>query len=183
MKNSDIFVGLMIFCDKKYLIFKEIFLLIALFFVGCAKHELTWQEKQDLVKSSRDFHTDLLNKYYKELKSLNSDKKNDEIKKDKIIEIAGSKRYKESFWDKVYPELAPKNIPLHKYIEGLNIELDFLNSKYRALIRIRDFESSVPIATHVQNLINDLLEIRAFITTCKEYREEGRYINIMSRRV
>ena len=172
----------MIFYYKKILKFKEIYLLAVLFFAGCAKHELTLQEKQDLVKSSRCLHTDLLNKYYKELKSLNSGKKNNEIK-DKIIEVAGNKRYKEDFWDKVYPELAPKNIPLHKYIEGLNIDLDFLNSKYRALARISDCESSVPIATRVQSLNNDLLEIRAFITTCKEYREEGRYINIMSRRV
>jgi len=172
----------MIFHNKKYLNFKEIFLFLALFFAGCAKHELTWQEKQNLVTTSRDLHTDLLNKYYKELKSLNSGKKNNEIK-EKIIEVAGSRRYKESFWDKVYPELAPNHIPLHKYIEGLDSDLDFLNSKYKALIRIKDFESSENITTKIQNLNNDLLEIRAFIITCKEYREEGRYINIMSRRV
>lgn len=167
---------------KKYLEFKEIFLFLVLFFAGCAKHELTLQEKYDLVKSSRDLHTDFLNKYYKELKNLNSGKKNNEIK-DKIIEIAGSKRYKETFWDNVYPELAPKNIPLHKYIDGLDSDLDFLNSKYKALIRIKDFESSGNIATKIQNLKNDLLDIREFVTTCKEYREEGRYINIMSRRL
>jgi len=143
---------------------------------------LTLQEKQDLVISSSCLHTDLLNKYYKELKILNSGKKNNEIK-DKIIEVAGNKRYKENFWNKVYPELAPKNIPLHKYIEGLNIDLDFLNSRYKSLVRIKDFEVSESITTKIQNLKNDLFEIRAFITTCKEYREEGRYINIMSRRV
>lgn len=172
----------MIFYSKKYLKFKEIFLLAALFFAGCAKRELTWQEKQNLVKSSRDLHTDLLNKYYKELKSLNSYKKNNEVK-DKIIELAGSKHYKESFWDKVYPELAPKNIPLHKYIGVLDSDLDYLNSKYKVLLRIKDFEVSENIATNIQKLDNDLLEIRAFIISCKEYREEGRYINIMSRKV
>jgi hypothetical protein len=175
----------MIFYNKKYfkkIYFKEIFLLGALLFVGCAKHELTMQEKQNLIKSSRNLHTELLNKYYKELKSLNSDKKDNEIK-DKIIEIAGSKRYKESFWDKVYPELAPKNIPLHKYIGGLDSDLDYLNSRHKVLVRINDFGIFEHISTNIQKLKNDLLEIRTFITTCKEYREEGRYINIMSRRV
>lgn len=172
----------MIFDNNKYLNFKVILLLPVLFFANCAKRELTWQEKQNLVKSSSDLHTALLSKYHKELKILNSDKQEKEIK-DKIIEVAGSKRYKESIWDKVYPELAPNNIPLHKYVDGLDSDLNYLSSKYKALVLINDFEPSAQISTHIQNLKNDLLEFRIFITTCKEYREEGRYINIMSHRI
>ncbi len=157
---------------------------ILIILCGCGKQPVSTRQERLLQKAENSYH-DLSEKYREEINILVDQNKPKKIKS-KLGKCIGDKDFKRTFFDKVSSffgkdDFSAQKVPFHRYINNLNDDMAILKRFYRSLSKKRSMTTNVEILLPIQALRDNLLKIKGYIKTHKEFREEERYMRLVAR--
>ncbi len=158
--------------------------LILIILCGCGKQPVSTRQERLIQKAENSYH-DLSEKYREEINIFVAQNKPKKIKS-KLGKCVGDKSFRRTFFDKVRwlfgeDDFSAQKVPFHRYINILEDDTTKLKRLYRLLSKKRNVVSNNEILLPIQALRDNLLKIRGYIKTHREFREEERYIRLVSR--
>lgn len=165
----------------RYKLFTFVSLLILLVLAGCGKQKNGLSRDENIQIDIENQIESFSRKYKQEFKVLNLDKK-EKVKIKKMGKIVGAIRYKTKWSERIFGrEFSGNNVPFHRYNDLLNKDISKTKKLIRSVRRVKNLDGFSKLKTELDLLLIKLKDIYFLVTRHKDYRNESRYQQSITR--